>query len=61
MKDFPGGAMDKHPPANTGDTGLIPGPGRVHMSQSNYAPYTTATEEPPHTTARESPITAMKI
>ena len=25
------------PPANTGDTGLITGPGRVHMPQSNSA------------------------
>ena len=23
--------MDKNPPTNTGDTGLIPGPGRFHM------------------------------
>ena len=25
------------PPANAGDTGLIPGPGISHMPQSNYA------------------------
>ena len=25
---FPGGSMVKHPPANTGDAGLIPGLGR---------------------------------
>ena len=29
--------MVKNPPANAGDTGLIPGPGRSGMSQSNYA------------------------
>ena len=29
--DFPGGAVDKNPPADAGDMGLIPGPGRVHM------------------------------
>ena len=34
-RDFPGGAVVKNPPANTGDTGLIPGQGRSHMSQSN--------------------------
>ena len=34
-RDFPGGAVNKDPPANTGDTGLIPGPGRSHMSRSN--------------------------
>ena len=30
-RDFPGGSADKNPPANAGDTGLIPGPGRSHM------------------------------
>ena len=29
--DFPGGTMDKNPPANAEDIGLIPGPGRFHM------------------------------
>ena len=33
--DFPGGPVDKNPPANTGDTGLIPGPGRLDLLQSN--------------------------
>ena len=32
---FPGGAVAKNPPANAGDTGLRPGPGRSHMLQSN--------------------------
>ena len=34
-QDFPGGAVVKNPPANAGDTGSIPGPGRSHMPQSN--------------------------
>ena len=34
-KDFPGGAVVKNPPANAGDKGLSPGPGRSHMPQSN--------------------------
>ena len=34
-EDFPGGAVVKNLPANAGDTGLIPGPGRSHMPQSN--------------------------
>ena len=34
---FPGGAVVKNPPANAGDTGLSPGPGRSHMTQSNSA------------------------
>ena len=31
---FPGDAVDKNPPANSGDTALIPGPGRFHMPPS---------------------------
>ena len=34
-KDFPGGSVIKNPPANEGDTGLIPGLGRSHMPWSN--------------------------
>ena len=30
-----GGAVVKNPPANAGDMGLSPGPGRSHMPQSN--------------------------
>ena len=33
--DFPGGAVVKNLPANAGDTGSIPGPGRSHMLWSN--------------------------
>ena len=32
---FPGGAVVKNLPANAGDTGSSPGPGRSHMPQSN--------------------------
>ena len=32
---FPGGAVVKNPPANAGDTGSIPGPGRSHMLWSS--------------------------
>ena len=32
---FPSGAVDENPPANAGDMGSIPGPGRSHISQSN--------------------------
>ena len=35
VPDFPGGAVVKNPPANAGDMGLVPGPGRSHMPQSN--------------------------
>ena len=33
--DFPGGAVVKNPPANAGDIGSSPGPGRHHMLRSN--------------------------
>ncbi|KAJ8776987.1 hypothetical protein J1605_015005 [Eschrichtius robustus] len=32
--DFPDGAVVKNPPANAGDTGSSPGPGRSHMPRS---------------------------
>ena len=32
---FPGGRVDKKPPANAGDMGSSPGPGRFHMPRSN--------------------------
>lgn len=34
-RDFPGGAVHGHPPANAGHTDLIPGPGRFHLPWSN--------------------------
>ena len=34
-RGFPGGTVVKNLPANAGDTGLSPGPGRSHMPQSN--------------------------
>ena len=36
-RDFPGGAVDKNPPANAGDMGSIPGSGRSCMPRSNWA------------------------
>ena len=36
-RGFPGGAVVKNPPANAGDTGSSPGPGRSHMPRGNYA------------------------
>ena len=35
MRDFPGGAVVKNPPANAGDMGSSPGPGRSHMPRNN--------------------------
>ena len=34
-QDFCGGAVVKNPPANAGDTGSSPGPGRSNMPWSN--------------------------
>ena len=34
-RDFPGGTVVRNPPANAGDTGLIPGPERSHMPRSS--------------------------
>ena len=35
FKGFPGGTVVKNPPANAGDTGSSPGPGRFHIPRSN--------------------------
>ena len=35
LRDFSGGTVFKNPPANAGDMGAIPGPGRSHMPRSN--------------------------
>ena len=34
-RDLPGGTVVKNPPANAGDTGLSPGPGRSHILWSS--------------------------
>ena len=37
QRDFPGGPVVKNPPANTEDTGSIPGPGRSHTPCNYWA------------------------
>ena len=37
IRGFPGGTVVRNPPANAGDTGSCPGPGRPHMLRSNWA------------------------
>ena len=37
LEDFPGGAADKNPPADIGDTGSISGLGRFHLLQGSWA------------------------
>ena len=34
-RDFLHGTMDRNPPVDAGDIGLIPGPGRFHMLWSD--------------------------
>ena len=34
-RGFPGGALFKNPPADAGDTGSSPAPGRSHMPRNN--------------------------
>ena len=44
MEDFPGDPVVKNLPANAGDIGVIPGPGRFHNASEQLSPCTTATE-----------------
>ena len=56
MTDFPGGPVVKNPPANAGDTGLVPSPGRFHMPRGNEAhvpPVSPCTESLRSTTREE--------
>ena len=41
---FPGGTVVKNPPANAGDTGSSPGPGRSPHAMEQLSPCATATE-----------------
>lgn len=43
-RDFPGGAMVKNPPANTGATGSISGPGRLPHAVGQVRLYAASTE-----------------
>ena len=64
--DFPNGRVVKTPPANAGDTGLIPGPGRFHMGQLSPCATTTDPGTPEsrsttrEATATRSPRTATR-
>ena len=43
--DFSGGAVVKNPPANAGDMGSSPGPGRSHMPVAEQLSLCTTTTE----------------
>ena len=42
--DVSGGAVVKNLPANAGDTGLIPGPGKIPHAAEQLSPCATTTE-----------------
>ena len=50
FRGFPGGAAVESPPADAGDTGSCPGPGRSHVPWSGWArepwPLTARPERP---------------
>ena len=46
LPGLPCGSVVKNPPANAGDTGSIPGPGRFHMPWSNKQSLCATTTEP---------------
>ena len=41
QKAFPGDTVDKNPPANAGNAGLIPGPGGFHNAMGELSLCTT--------------------
>ena len=43
-EDFPGGTVVKKLPANAGDTGSSPGPGRSQRAAEQLSPCATAAE-----------------
>ena len=47
-RDFPGGAVVKNLPANAGDTGSSPGPGRFPHAVEQLSLCTTTTEPARH-------------
>ena len=60
---FLGGSVVKNLPANTGDVGLIPGPGRSHMSRNNETPVPqllSLSSESREATAMRSPSTTIR-
>ena len=46
--DFPGGAVARNPPANAGDVGSSPGPGRSPQAAEQLSPCATTTEPACH-------------
>ena len=41
---FPGGAVVKNPPANAGDTGSSPGPGKIPHAAEQFSPFATTSK-----------------
>ena len=64
IQNLPGGPVVWNPPANAGDTGLIPGPGGSHIPRGNSAHEPSMQHNKewplPLSAARENPHTAAK-
>ena len=50
-RDFPGGSVVQNSPANAGDMGSIPGPGRFHTLRDNEAHVPQLLSPPPRADA----------
>ena len=53
-RDFPGSSGIENPPANSEDTGSVPGPGRSHMPQGNRPCAEPACPRAPYSAIREA-------
>ena len=56
MQGFLGGLVVENPPANAGITGLITGPERSHLPQSNLCATATEAHVPKACAPREKPL-----
>ena len=56
--DFPGGTVGENPPANAGDTGSVPAPGRFLRPRDGWA--CVPQRLSPRDAVRESPCATVK-
>ena len=60
--DFPGGPVDRSPPANAGDAGSIPGPGRPYLPGDNSARVlSTCAPQPEKPPLREAHVLRLRV
>ena len=62
LGEFPGGSVVKNPPANAGDTGSIPGPGRCYVPQPSLRSRARELQllTPVHHTQRSMAVTSPR-